>query len=93
MSLLKRDWLRTILYACFILSFSYVMYKSFRKLFAENTAVVQVKKSKPALLYPSVTLCPTYAKALLMQSHEDDIDDMVEDHVVQFNSAWEVGNR
>ncbi len=89
----RKDWLRTILYACFILAFSYVMYKSLRKLFAENTAVAQVKKSSPTLLYPSVTLCPCYTKDLLLSGTADDVNDKLSKLLVMISHTYEEGNR
>ncbi len=88
-----RKWIRNCLYAGFILVFGYVMYNSFSKLLAQNTAFTQVQKTARAMLYPSVTMCAA-DNADMFQAHVNDTLGLtMKDLLFAFFHTYEEGNR
>ncbi len=91
------DWLRRVLYTCFILVFIGVMYSSFQKIFSGNTAVSQVQRTSRTLLYPSVTICPGFNNASLTakcptDQGVDSVGNKIEDFLFAFVHSYEDGN-
>ena len=54
----KTDWLRNVIHACVIISFFVIVGIKLADLLARNTAMREVQRSSPSLLFPSITACP-----------------------------------
>ncbi len=90
----RTDWLRNSFYAAFVVAFLTALYHSFDKLFAWNTAEAPESKALPALLFPSVTICP-YTKADNEQFVEtflraDEANRTLAEHVLTFQHFHEI---
>ncbi len=88
----NEKWLRRALHVAFLIVFAGVMYNSFSKLHARNTAFTQEQKTAPTLLYPSITMCPVLSSDQYRNGNYT-LGLKMEDLIKGFFHTYEEGNK